>query len=71
MGPLGRSWKGSGNGGAGPIAGPIVEEHGWRLHAFVLMANHEHLFVETPQPNPSRGMKLLNGSYTQFFNGRR
>ena len=35
------------------------------------MTNQEHLFVETPQPNLSRGMKLLNGAYTQFFNVRR
>ena len=28
-----------------------VETYGWRLHAFVLMPNHDHLFVETPQPN--------------------
>ena len=48
-----------------------VDQHGWRLHAFVLMTNHEHLFVETPDPNLSRGMKLLNGAYTQYFNVRR
>ena len=28
-----------------------VEVYGWRLHAFALMTNHEHLFVETPEPN--------------------
>ena len=27
-----------------------VEMFGWRLHAFVLMADHDHLFVETPEP---------------------
>ena len=27
----------------------------WRLHAFALMTNHEHLFVETPEPNLSAG----------------
>ena len=48
----------------------VVEEHGWRLHAFVLMSNHEHLLVETPEANLSRGMKLLNGAYTQYFNKR-
>ena len=48
----------------------MVEEHGWRLHAFVLMSNHEHLLVETPEANLSRGMKLLNGAYTQYFNKR-
>ena len=47
-----------------------VETHGWRLHAFVLMTNHEHLFVETPEPNLSAGMQYLNGSYTSYFNRR-
>jgi REP-associated tyrosine transposase len=47
-----------------------VETYGWRLHAFVLMTNHEHLFVETPEANLSAGMHLLNGSYTGYFNLR-
>jgi putative transposase len=47
-----------------------VETYGWRLHAFVLMDNHEHLFVETPAPNLSAGMQYLNGSYTSYFNRR-
>lgn len=47
-----------------------VETHGWRLHAFVLMTNHEHLFVETPEPNLSAGMQYLGGSYTSYFNRR-
>ena len=47
-----------------------VETYGWRLHAFVLMRNHDHLFVETPEPNLSAGMQLLNGSYTGYFNRR-
>ena len=47
-----------------------VTRHGWRLHAFCLMTNHEHLFVETPEPNLPEGMKLLNQAYTQYFNAR-
>jgi putative transposase len=47
-----------------------VDIHGWRLHAFVLMNNHEHLFVETPEANLSAGMQHLNGSYTSYFNRR-
>jgi len=47
-----------------------VETYGWRLHAFVLMNNHDHLFVETPEPNLSAGMQYLNGSYTSYFNHR-
>jgi REP element-mobilizing transposase RayT len=47
-----------------------VETYGWRLHAFVLLTNHEHLFVETPEANLSTGMQFLNGSYTGYFNRR-
>jgi REP element-mobilizing transposase RayT len=47
-----------------------VETYGWRLHAFVLMDNHDHLFVETPEPNLSAGMQHYNGSYTGYFNRR-
>jgi len=47
-----------------------VETYGWRLHAFVLMDNHDHLFVETSEPNLSAGMHYYNGSYTGYFNRR-
>ncbi len=47
-----------------------IETYGWRLYAFALMVNHEHLFVQTPEPNLSAGMQFLNGSYTGYFNDR-
>lgn len=47
-----------------------VRTYGWNLHAFVLMTNHEHLFVETPEANLSAGMQYINGSYTSYFNRR-
>ena len=28
-----------------------VERCGWKLHAYVIMSNHYHLAVETPEPN--------------------
>jgi len=31
-----------------------VEQHDWRLHAFALMSNHDHLPVETPEANRGR-----------------
>ena len=34
------------------------------------MENHYHLIMETPRGNLSRGMRQLNGVYTQFFNRR-
>jgi hypothetical protein len=34
------------------------------------MGNHYHLLLETPEPTLSRGMRHLNGIYTQGFNRR-
>ena len=34
------------------------------------MSNHYHLLVETPNGNLSKGMRQLNGVYTQRFNKR-
>jgi REP element-mobilizing transposase RayT len=47
-----------------------VETYGWQLHAFALMGNHEHLFLQTPDANLAAGMQYLNGSYTGYFNRR-
>ena len=38
------------------------------IHSFVLMTNHYHLLLETPEPNLVAGMKWLQGTYTQRFN---
>ncbi len=46
----------------------VVGRFGWLCHGYCLMGNHYHLLVETPQPNLSRGMRQLNGVYTQRFN---
>ena len=47
-----------------------VETYGWYLHAWVLMDNHDHLYVETPEANLAGGMQHLNGSYTSYYNRR-
>jgi Transposase and inactivated derivatives len=44
------------------------ERFGWRVHAFVVMRNHFHLAVETPEPNLSLGMKWLQGTWAARFN---
>ena len=31
--------------------GQFCGSHGWRVHAWVLMGNHFHLLLETPEPN--------------------
>jgi REP element-mobilizing transposase RayT len=41
-----------------------VETYGWRLHAFVLLDNHDHLFLETPEANLSAGMQYPISSHT-------
>lgn len=43
---------------------------GWRIHAYVLMGNHYHLLLETPEPNLVAGMRWLQGTYTKRFNVR-
>ena len=34
------------------------------------MDNHYHLLIETPDGNLSKGMRQLNGVYTQQYNRR-
>lgn len=46
------------------------DKTGWLLHAFVLMTNHFHFVLETPQANLVAGMKWLLGTYTGRFNRR-
>jgi putative transposase len=50
--------------------GEACAKTGWQVHAYVLMPNHFHLVVETPQPNLVAGMKWLLGTYTSRFNRR-
>ncbi len=48
----------------------VVDRFGWLCHGYCLMTNHYHLLLETPGANLSRGMQLLNGTFTQGFNRR-
>ncbi len=50
--------------------GESCAKTGWQVHAYVLMPNHFHLVVETPQPNLVAGMKWFLGTYTARFNRR-
>ena len=45
-----------------------ARERGLAIHAYVLMTNHFHLLVMTPEPNLSAGMQRLSGIYAQHFN---
>ena len=42
----------------------------WSCYAYCLMSNHYHAVLETHEGNLSKGMRQLNGVYTQRFNRR-
>ncbi len=48
----------------------VCARTGWIVHAYVLMNNHYHILLETPEPNLVVGMKWFQGTYTQRFNAR-
>ncbi len=50
--------------------GSVIKRYNWLCHAYCLMDNHYHLMIETPEPNLSKGMRQLNGVYTQTYNRR-
>ena len=50
--------------------GEVCEKTGWRVHAYVMMGNHYHLLIETPEANLVAGMKWFQGAYTQRYNSR-
>ena len=52
------------------VLGTVCERFNWVVHAFCQMTNHYHLLVETVDGNLARGMRQLNGLYTQRFNRR-
>ena len=43
---------------------------GWLCHAYVLMGNHYHLVIETPEANLVTGMAWLQNTYTRRHNVR-
>ena len=48
--------------------GEACEKAGWVVHAYVLMTNHYHLALETPQGNLVEGMRWLQGTFANRFN---
>lgn len=53
------------------LLGRVCARCGWRVHAWVLMGNHYHLLVETPEANLVAGMKWLMSVFSQGWNLRR
>jgi REP element-mobilizing transposase RayT len=50
--------------------GEACEQTGWKVHAWVLMTNHYHFMLETPEPNLVAGMQWLQNTYTRRYNSR-
>jgi REP element-mobilizing transposase RayT len=52
------------------VLGEVVSRFRWRCHGYCLMSNHYHLMIETPEANLAKGMRQLNGVFTQGSNRR-
>ena len=52
------------------VLSSVIEQLNWECYAYCLMRNHYHLLVQTPDANLSKGMRQLNGVYTQTYNRR-
>jgi REP element-mobilizing transposase RayT len=50
--------------------GEVCKRAGFRIHAYVLMSNHYHLLLETPQANLTAGMGWFQNAYTRRINTR-
>jgi len=50
--------------------GEVCQRTGWKIHAYVLMSNHYHWLLETPQPNLVAGMRWFQSCYTARYNRR-
>src|SRR6056297_2820603 len=48
----------------------VCRRFDWRVWAWCQMSNHYHLLIETLRPTLSKGMREVNGVYTQGFNYR-
>jgi len=47
--------------------GQACGQTGWVVHSYVLMSNHYHLLLETPEANLSAGMRWFQGTYAQRY----
>lgn len=50
--------------------GQACDRAGWVVHSYVLLKNHFHLLLETPNAGLSKGMHWLLTTYTVRFNNR-
>lgn len=47
-----------------------VGKHGWRCLSYVLMTNHVHFVIETPEANLATGMRWLNTQFSKAMHDR-
>ncbi len=50
------------------ILSEVCKQYNWVCYAYCLMDNHYHIVIETAEANPSKGIRQLNGVYTQYYN---
>jgi len=50
--------------------GQTCDRTGWIVHGYVLMRNHYHLLLETPEANLSLGMQWFQETYAQRYSIR-
>jgi REP element-mobilizing transposase RayT len=47
--------------------GRAVSRCGWRVYGFVIMSNHLHVVLKTPQPNLAAGMQVFLSAYANAW----
>ncbi len=52
------------------LLGVVCDRFGWTCYAYCLMSNHYHTCIESREGNLSKGMRYLNGVFTQRGNRR-
>ena len=50
------------------VLNDVCEQYNWVIHSYCLMTNHYHLLIETPDANLSKGIRQLNGVFSQKIN---
>ena len=53
------------------LLGEMTARFGVEVHAYVLMTNHYHLIIRTPNANASQAMQWLNLSFSAWSNAKR
>lgn len=52
------------------VLGQVSSRTHWRCYGYCLLPDRYEALIHTPEPNLSRGMRQLNGVYTQRYNER-